>query len=86
MFSKPAPERERRGADRPSNGDVVVCPRCHGSTLEFNARWRVFLKTGGSKTLPAWVCDNADCRFCSFARREHAGLELLKTRFSRRAR
>jgi hypothetical protein len=75
-MSKPVPEGERRGADRPSNGDIVVCPWCHSRTLEFNARWRVFLATGGSKTLPAWVCDNADCRLFSVARREDTALEF----------
>jgi hypothetical protein len=75
-MSKAAAQHERRSAGRASNGDVVVCPRCNRSTLEFNARWRVFLESGGSSSLPAWVCDNADCRFFTVARREDTALEL----------
>jgi hypothetical protein len=75
-MSKPAARRERRGADRPFNGDVVVCPRCSTVSLEFNTRWRISLNTGGYTTVPAWVCDDAHCRFFRLARCEDEVLKL----------
>lgn len=76
QMSKTAAQRERRGADRPFSGDVVVCPQCRHAGLEFNERWRVSLSSGSFKTVPAWVCDAANCGFFRFARREDVVLEL----------
>jgi hypothetical protein len=75
-MSKTAAQRERRGADRPFSGDVIACPQCRHEAFEFNERWRVSLKSGGFKTVPAWVCDAANCGFFHLARREDVILEL----------
>jgi hypothetical protein len=59
---------ERRGPDRPTNGDVRLCPRCGENTFEFNARSRVALEDGSFLTVAAWRCDSPACKFARFAR------------------
>jgi hypothetical protein len=46
----------RRGADRPQNGDVRRCPHCGVGIVEFNERFRF-----NGKMVPAWMCDNPGC-------------------------
>ena len=52
------PAADRRGADRPQNGDIRVCPKCHTGHVEFSERYR-----RGGGFAPAWVCDNPGCGF-----------------------
>jgi hypothetical protein len=64
------PQIERRSVDRPDNGDVRWCPRCHSRTFEFSTRYRVPLDTGRHIAVVGWVCDNPACKFFQFARRQ----------------
>lgn len=66
------PLGERRGADRPSNGDTRRCPECGAPTFEFNERYRLAPGSGKPVTVPAWICDIAICRHMRFARRDDA--------------
>lgn len=59
-----APKRpERRRGDRPKTGDVRACPRCRVGEIEFNERYRV-----DGQTIPAWLCDNAQCGYRELVR------------------
>ena len=60
---------DRRSADRPANGDTALCPKCGLGVIEFNERYRVQLATGKVVSMPAWVCDRAECRYERAARR-----------------
>jgi hypothetical protein len=62
---------ERRGVDRPLNGDIRPCPRCHAPTFEFNTRYRIALNSGVSRTVAAWLCDNPKCKLVRIARRQY---------------
>ena len=66
MKTRP-PLRERRSADRPSNGDTRSCPDCSGGVLEFSERYRIALASGRTIAIPAWACDQ--CRYLRAARR-----------------
>jgi hypothetical protein len=78
---KTAARHERRGADRPFNGDRRVCPKCGNRALEFNTRWRLPLQTGRSLALPAWICDEPSCGFrCAARRTDHV---LMKSQAAR---
>jgi len=59
--------RERRSADRASNGDTRPCPKCAAGILEFSERYRVALASGRTVVVPAWACDQ--CRYVHAARR-----------------
>ena len=61
---------ERRTADRPCNGDTRPCPKCATGVLEFNERYRLPLATGQTVVMPAWTCDQPECRFVRPARRD----------------
>jgi hypothetical protein len=59
-----APKRpERRRGNRPKTGDVRACPRCRLGEIEFNERYRV-----DGQTIPAWLCDNAQCGYRELVR------------------
>src|SRR3954463_1340331 len=47
---------ERRGPNRPVNGDTTPCPQC-GGAMEFNERFRF-----DRQMVPAWGCENPACR------------------------
>jgi len=66
------PLGERRGDDRPSNGDTRHCPECGAATFEFNERYRLAPRSGRTVTVPAWICDVVNCRHVRFARRDDA--------------
>jgi hypothetical protein len=57
--------QERRGVDRPRNGDTKPCPKCAGSMCDFNERYRI----PGAGIEPAWVCDSPQCRYRELVRR-----------------
>lgn len=59
---------ERRGANRPANGDTRRCPDCGALTLEFSERYRLAPQTGSVIAAPAWICDTASCKYLRFAR------------------
>jgi YgiT-type zinc finger domain-containing protein len=65
MKTRP-PLRERRSADRPSNGDTRSCPNCSAGILEFSERYRIALADGRTIVIPAWACDQ--CRHVRAAR------------------
>ncbi|HJR61456.1 MAG TPA: hypothetical protein VJ813_18740 [Vicinamibacterales bacterium] len=67
--------RERRGPDRPSNGDIAVCPKCRKNTVEFNERYRLTVGEGVAKSTPAWVCDGPSCGYRQPARSEDEQLQ-----------
>jgi|tagenome__1003787_1003787.scaffolds.fasta_scaffold20926256_1 hypothetical protein len=50
------PRVDRRGPDRPRNGDTKPCPHCGQGTIEFNERSRI-----DGAAVPAWTCDNPAC-------------------------
>lgn len=77
---------ERRAAHRPFNGDVVLCPKCCSFTFEFNARFRVVLESGKTVRVPAWMCDDPNCQFVHFARREDSTLRAFMPSVERQAR
>ena len=52
--------RDRRGLDRPSNGDRKICPKCHASSVEFSERYRLPESDGYTA---AWVCDSPSCGY-----------------------
>ena len=56
------PDRDRRGPNRPANGDVKVCPAC-GGACEFNERYRF-----DGQMAPAWRCDSPQCRRAELVR------------------
>jgi hypothetical protein len=60
---------DRRGPNRPSNGDKTTCPRCGVRGAEFSERYRFALDGWRARTTPAWVCDCGDVRT---ARRDQA--------------
>lgn len=67
-MAKNSPVGERRGADRPSNGDTRLCPGCGALTLEFSDRYRLAPRRGRTIVVPAWICDTASCKYLRFAR------------------
>jgi hypothetical protein len=54
---------ERRGPDRPSNGQTAVCPQCGIGTVEFNERYRLPASNGRLIRTAAWVCDTPQCGY-----------------------
>ena len=58
MRQKPYDGVNRRGPDRPTNGDVFACPQCRSGTIEFNERYRWL-----DGPTPAWICDSAACGY-----------------------
>jgi hypothetical protein len=54
---------ERRGPDRPHNGQTAVCPRCGLGTVEFNERYRLPGSNGRLISTAAWVCDAPQCGY-----------------------
>ncbi|MCU1384701.1 MAG: hypothetical protein JWL71_3398 [Acidobacteria bacterium] len=58
-------QSDRRGANRPHEGDIHVCPRC-GAALRFSDR-TLWLRTTGLLE-PAWACDNTACGYQAFVR------------------
>ena len=77
---------DRRAADRPSNGDTAVCPKCRIGIIEFNERYRVQLVTGKTEAIPAWVCDRADCHYERAARSGSDPIPLQSSSAELRAR
>jgi hypothetical protein len=77
---------DRRAADRPSNGDTAVCPKCRIGIIEFNERYRVPLVTGKTAAIPAWVCDRAECRYERAARSGNDRIPLQSASAELRAR
>jgi hypothetical protein len=67
---KPYDGVDRRGPDRPTNGDVFACPQCRSGTIEFNERYRWL-----DGPTPAWICDSAACGYRHLVR----GNEKLRT-------
>jgi hypothetical protein len=62
--------RDRRGLNRPSNGDRKTCPNCQTSFAEFSERFR-FPQAGGRTA--AWVCDSPSCGYSEPVRAEDQG-------------
>jgi hypothetical protein len=58
--------QERRGVNRPRNGDRRPCRRC-GARAEFSERNRI-----DGRVVPAWICDAAKCDFHEPVRRDDA--------------
>jgi CheY-like chemotaxis protein len=56
---------ERRGPNRPINGDTRSCPHCARGLAEFNARYR-----HDGLTRPAWICENPRCPVGEWPARE----------------
>ena len=52
---------DRRGCNRPANGDKRPCPAC-GAMMRFR-EWYVVTHAGVTVTLPAWVCSCGDETF-----------------------
>jgi hypothetical protein len=76
---------DRRGPDRPSNGDTAPCPDCRWGTLEFNERYRVALTSGKTAIVPAWICDRAECRYGRPVRKRQRRLAIHASSVSLRA-
>jgi hypothetical protein len=70
---------DRRSANRPSNGDTTLCPRCGIGLIEFNERYRVQLATGKTVAIPAWICDRPECRYEHAARSGSARAPLQRS-------
>jgi hypothetical protein len=49
--------QDRRGVNRPRNGDEKPCARC-GARAEFSERNRA-----EGRVVPAWVCNAAKCDY-----------------------
>jgi hypothetical protein len=64
-MTRDARRRERRGPDRPRDGDTQPCPFCRAGPLVFAERVPL-----GAATVPAWVCENAACEYRVLARRK----------------
>lgn len=58
---------DRRRPGRPSDGQGRLCPGCGQPTCAFNARFAF-----DDETVPAWVCEQEDCRYCEVLRRPSA--------------
>jgi hypothetical protein len=54
---------ERRGPDRPNNGQTALCPQCGVGTVEFNERYRLPGSNGRLIRTAAWVCDTPQCGY-----------------------
>jgi hypothetical protein len=77
---------DRRATDRPANGDTAICPKCRIGTIEFNERYRVVLLSGKTASIPAWVCDHADCHYERAARKSSDRIPLKNSTLEPRAR
>jgi hypothetical protein len=64
---------ERRGLDRPKNGDVSACPQCARGAIEFNERYRWL-----DGPVPAWICDSAACGYRQIVRGDARPANLSK--------
>lgn len=77
----PSPLRlhDRRGPNRPCNGDTAPCPQCATGTMEFNERYRVTLSNGKVAVIAAWICDRPDCKYGRPVREEQGAQNIIST-------
>jgi len=59
---------ERRAPERPTSGDLKMCPRC-GDVMRFDERFTI-TREGVAVAKAAWICRNPACFNEQFVRAE----------------